>query len=40
MNHRDPNDVTAGYIISNVDRLRKPMEEISIFIQGKINEPG
>ena len=29
MNHRDPNDVTAGYIISNVDRLRKPMEKIS-----------
>lgn len=25
INHRDPNDVTAGYIISGVDRLRLPM---------------
>jgi integrase len=32
MNHKDSNDVTAGYIISNVERLRKPMEEISNFI--------
>ncbi len=28
LNHRDPNDVTAGYIISGVDRLREPMERI------------
>lgn len=29
LNHKDPNDVTAGYIVSNVDRLRKPMQKIS-----------
>jgi hypothetical protein len=23
------NDVTAGYIVSDVERLRKPMEQIS-----------
>lgn len=32
INHKDPNDVTDGYIISNVDRLRTPMQEISNFI--------
>jgi len=32
MNHKDPNDVTAGYIISSVERLREPMEKISKFI--------
>ena len=29
LNHRDPNDVTAGYIVSNVERLRRPMQQIS-----------
>ena len=28
LNHKS-NDVTAGYIIHNVDRLREPMEKIS-----------
>lgn len=32
LNHKDPNDVTAGYIVFDVNRLRKPMEEISQFI--------
>jgi hypothetical protein len=32
MNHKDPNDVTAGYIISDVERLRKPMQKITDFI--------
>jgi integrase len=32
INHRDASDVTAGYIVSNVDRLRIPMEKISTFI--------
>ncbi|UTW46762.1 integrase family protein [Bacterioplanoides sp. SCSIO 12839] len=36
MNHRDPNDVTAGYIVSSVDRLREPMEKISKFILEKV----
>lgn len=29
LNHIDPNDVTASYIVSDVERLRKPMELIS-----------
>jgi len=33
LNHRDPNDVTAGYIISGVERLRAPMELISARIE-------
>ncbi|MGS2718747.1 tyrosine-type recombinase/integrase [Eionea flava] len=32
LNHRNPNDVTAGYIISDVSRIREPMEKISSFI--------
>ena len=36
LNHKDPNDVTAGYIISDIDRLRTPMQTISNFIQNKI----
>ena len=39
LNHRDPNDVTAGYIVADVNRLRGPMEKISLFIlsQHKVN---
>lgn len=29
MNHKMNNDVTAGYIISDVERLRKPMQQVS-----------
>ena len=32
LNHRDSSDVTAGYIVSNVERLKMPMENISRFI--------
>ena len=32
LNHRDPNDVTAGYIVSSVDRIREPMTKISQFL--------
>jgi len=32
LNHKDPNDVTAGYIISDVNRLRDPMQRITNFI--------
>jgi integrase len=28
VNHKMTNDVTAGYIVSDVERLRKPMEQI------------
>lgn len=31
-NHRMVNDVTAGYIISDVERLRAPMERVAEFI--------
>jgi len=31
MNHKDPNDVTDGYIIFNVERLRIPMQKITNF---------
>ena len=37
LNHKDPNDVTAGYIISDVDRLRRPMQKITDFIKEQIN---
>jgi len=33
LNHKDPNDVTAGYIINNVDRLRGPMQLVTDFIK-------
>lgn len=38
MNHKDPNDVTANYIISNIERLRVPMQKITDFLceQGEI----
>ncbi|MCF7982685.1 MAG: tyrosine-type recombinase/integrase, partial [Pseudomonadales bacterium] len=36
LNHKDPNDVTAGYIISDVERLREPMQRITDFIVAKI----
>jgi integrase len=35
MNHKMKQDVTAGYIISDVERLRKPMQEICNFILQK-----
>ncbi len=33
VNHKMSNDVTAGYIVSDVERLRKPMELISTRLQ-------
>jgi integrase len=33
VNHKMTNDVTAGYIVSDVERLRKPMELISTRLQ-------
>ncbi|HEG4427483.1 TPA: integrase [Legionella pneumophila] len=32
MNHKMSNDVTAGYIIVDVERLRKPMQLITDYI--------
>lgn len=37
MNHKNSNDVTAGYIISDIERLRKPMQQVTDFIMDKIN---
>jgi integrase len=36
LNHKDPNDVTAGYIVPDINRLRRPMQIISEFIIEKI----
>ncbi|SEQ46295.1 tyrosine-type recombinase/integrase [Nitrosomonas ureae] len=30
VNHKLNNDVTAGYIVNDVERLRKPMEQVSM----------
>lgn len=32
LNHRMNNDVTAGYIITDVERLRKPMQQITDYL--------
>lgn len=32
VNHKMANDVTAGYIVTDVERLRKPMQQITDFI--------
>lgn len=36
LNHKDPNDVTAGYIVSDINRLREPMQKITDFILKQI----
>ncbi len=35
-NHKDSSDVTVGYIVADVERLREPMQKISDFIESKI----
>lgn len=35
LNHKNSNDVTAGYIVSDVNRLRNPMQVISTFIENQ-----
>lgn len=32
VNHKMNNDVTAGYIMKDVERLRKPMQQVANFI--------
>jgi integrase len=32
INHRLPSDVTAGYIVIHLDRLRKPLQAINDFL--------
>lgn len=38
LNHRDQNDVTAGYIVSNVERLRRPMQTITDYLVDQTHE--
>lgn len=38
INHKIGNDVTEGYIISDVERLRKPMMQVSEFLIQAIND--
>ena len=40
VNHKMTNDVAAGYIVSDVERLRKPMEQISIQLLRYFNVDG
>jgi integrase len=35
-NHRMAHDITASYIISDVERLRKPMQQVTDFMRLKI----
>lgn len=39
LNHKMNNDVTAGYIVPDVERLRAPMEKITTFILRAANQP-
>lgn len=36
-NHKDSSDVTVGYIVADVERVREPMQKISDFIESKIH---
>lgn len=38
LNHKFSNDVTAGYIVPNTERLRIPMQQITNYIMEKIKE--
>ncbi|HVV69024.1 MAG TPA: integrase family protein [Gammaproteobacteria bacterium] len=38
VNHKMNHDVTAGYIVSDVERLRKPMQQITDYIVGQIGQ--
>lgn len=37
INHKDSNDVTAGYVVSNLNRLREPMQKITDFLVLKMS---
>ena len=38
LNHKMTNDVTAGYIVADVERLRKPMQLITDYLLSAIGE--
>ena len=37
LNHKDPRDVTGGYIITDMERLREPMNKISDYILEQVH---
>jgi integrase len=37
LNHSDGSDVTAGYIVSNVERLREPMQRVAQYLMRAMN---
>ena len=37
VNHKMNNDVTAGYIVTDVERLRKPMQQITNYLLSVMN---
>ena len=39
INHKMTNDVTAGYIVSDVERLRKPMQQITHYLLSQMGMP-
>ena len=39
LNHKMHNDVTAGYIVSDVERLRSPMQKITHYILKRMGIP-
>jgi integrase len=39
LNHKMHNDVTAGYIVSDVERLRSPMQKITDYILKRMGIP-
>jgi integrase len=39
LNHQQNQDITAGYVISNVARLREPMQRITDFVLIQVSQP-
>jgi integrase len=37
LNHSDGSDVTAGYIVGNVERLREPMQKVTDYLMRAMN---
>jgi hypothetical protein len=37
LNHSDGSDVTAGYIVASVERLREPMQKVADYLTRAMN---
>jgi hypothetical protein len=37
LNHSDGSDVTAGYVVGNVERLREPMQKVADYLTRAMN---